>query len=116
MLEGTVVDPLSYGVEEEGPSANPREDEVIDFETSTVPLTREQEAELTRALTSTSEEYGIGSFWLYHCDCTVYITTPYKIKLIQCPCPDDIIIVLNTPTRGGRGGNEQTCMVNRYQD
>ena len=44
LLDGTVVDPLSYGVEEEGPSANPREDGVIDFETPTVksqPLNKE---------------------------------------------------------------------------
>ena len=49
-------------MEEEGPSANPREDGVIDVEIPTVPLTREQEAELTRALTSTSEEYGIDQY------------------------------------------------------
>ena len=62
LLDGTVVDPLSYGEEEEGPSANLREDGVIDFETPTVPFTREQEAELTRALTFTSEEYGIDQY------------------------------------------------------
>ena len=62
LLDRTVVDPLSYGVEEEGPSANPREDGVVDFEMPTVALTPEQDVELTRALTSTSEEYGIDQY------------------------------------------------------
>ena len=61
-MELLLILPLSYGVEEDGPSANPREDGVIDVETPTVPLTHEQEAELTRALTSTSEKYGIDQY------------------------------------------------------
>lgn len=52
VLHGTVVDPLSYGVEEEGPSANPSEDGVVHFESPAVPLTPEQDAQLSRAITS----------------------------------------------------------------
>ena len=47
---------------EEDPSANPREDGVVNFETPTLPLTHEQEAELARKLTSASEEYGIDQY------------------------------------------------------
>ena len=35
---------------------------MVDFEMPTVALTPEQDVELTRALTSTSEEYGIDQY------------------------------------------------------
>ena len=50
-------------MEEEGPSTNPREDKVIRFETpAIIPLAPEQDAQLSKALTSTSDKYGIDQY------------------------------------------------------
>ena len=56
------IDPVSYGVDEDGPSADPTEDGVVQFEAPILLLTLEQEAELNRILLSTSEEYGIDQY------------------------------------------------------
>lgn len=61
LLDGN-IDPMSYGVDEDGPSANPTEDEVVQFEAPALLLTPQQEAELNRILVSTSEEYGIDQY------------------------------------------------------
>ena len=61
LLDGN-IDPLSYGVEGGGPSANPTEEGVVQFEAPTLPLTPEQEAELNRNMISTTEEYGIDQY------------------------------------------------------
>lgn len=53
------IDSVLYGVED-GPSADPTEDGVVQFEAPTVPLTLEQDADLSRELTS--KEFGIDQY------------------------------------------------------
>ena len=42
--------------------ANPRDDGVIQFETPSIPLTPEQDTQLSRSRTSISDEYGIDQY------------------------------------------------------
>ena len=57
-----MIDTNSYGVQEDGPSPSPDQDYDVNVDSPHVQLTREQEGEFTRAVSSASEDFGITQY------------------------------------------------------
>lgn len=58
----SIIDMNSYGVQEGGPSSSPDQDYGIIVDSPHIQLTRDQQAEFTRAVLSPSEDFGITQY------------------------------------------------------